>query len=1120
MADHPGVRWPEIIRAARDLPLQRRRRFPALRRVDGFAVKLGGTADEKIRPSSCQRWDVFLCPAIPFEVTEHEGGNHTMYDKVSTDMSVVEREHEIAAKWKEQDIIRKSFKLRDGSGEHFTFFDGPPTANGKPHIGHIETRVIKDLFPRFWTMKGKSVTRKAGWDTHGLPVELEVEKVLGLDGKPQIEQYGIEPFIGECKKSVWKYLHEWEKMSDQVGYWVDMEHPYVTYHNDYIESEWWSLKKIYDKGMLYLGHKIAPYCPRCGTALSSHEVAQGYKNVKEVSAIVRFHVKGVENTSFLAWTTTPWTLPSNLALCVNPGATYCKFNCEGETFIMAKALVEKVFAGKEVEMLEEMPGQSLVGMEYEPLYRFVEPEGGKAWVVIADNYVTMEDGTGIVHIAPAFGEDDNRVCKANGIAFVNLVDTQGCMAKETKWPGVFVKKADPMVLDDLKERKLLFAAIPFAHDYPFCWRCDTPLLYYPRPTWYIKMTAVRDNLMRNNRTINWMPEHIKEGRMGNFLENVIDWGLSRERYWGTPLPVWTCECGHVHVVGSIEELRKMAVKDPGPDIELHRPYIDEVTLRCEKCGGEMHRVHDVIDCWYDSGSMPFAQWHYPFENKEKFEQNFPADFISEAIDQTRGWFYTLEAISTVLFDRAPFNNCIVMGHVQDAEGHKMSKHLGNVVDPFKMLDKFGADALRWYFYTTTAPWLPKRFSEKAVMEGQRKVLGTLKNTYAFFVMYAQIDGFDPKEHPLENVQLSLMDKWILSRLNSLIARVDSDLTAYRITEPAGAIADFVDELSNWYVRRGRERFWGKGMAGDKEAAFATLYHVLVTLSKVIAPFVPFLAEDIYQNLVVNNIPGAPESVHLCDFPVCDEEAIDKDMEQQMEALLEVVQLGRACRNAASMKVRQPAARLFVKGASFHEAYQVLCEDELNVKQVIFTDSARDYTTHKLKPQLRTLGPKYGKLLGKISQQLAQMDGNDVVEAFERGEQVAFEVDGTAVTLSKEDVLTEPMQKEGFTALEDKGVTVVLDTTLTPELVQEGYAREVISKIQTMRKDTDFEVTDRIDVRYSCGDTLASAIDASREMIMNGVLALTLDREEADGSFIAKEWDVNGEKAVISIRKHV
>ncbi len=1042
-----------------------------------------------------------------------------MYNKVSTDVSFVEREHEIAQQWKEQDIVRKSFKLRDGSGEHFTFFDGPPTANGKPHIGHIETRVIKDLFPRFWTMKGKSVTRKAGWDTHGLPVELEVEKLLGLDGKPQIEQYGIEPFIGECKKSVWKYLHEWEKMSDQVGYWVDMEHPYVTYHNDYIESEWWSLKTIYDKGMLYLGHKIAPYCPRCGTALSSHEVAQGYKNVKEVSAIVRFRCTDEENTSFLAWTTTPWTLPSNLALCVNPGAVYCKFACEGENFIMAKALVEKVFEGKEVTMLAEMQGKDLVGRTYEPLYRFVEPEGGKAWVVIADNYVTMEDGTGIVHIAPAFGEDDNRVCKQNGIAFVNLVDTQGCMVPETKWPGVFVKKADPMVLEDLKERKLLFAAIPFAHDYPFCWRCDTPLLYYPRPTWYIKMTAVRDNLVRNNRTVNWMPDHIKEGRMGNFLENVIDWGLSRERYWGTPLPVWKCDCGHVHVIGSIEELRKMAVKDPGPDIELHRPYIDAVTLRCEKCGGEMHRVTDVIDCWYDSGSMPFAQWHYPFENKEKFEQNFPANFISEAIDQTRGWFYTLEAISTVLFDRAPFENCIVMGHVQDAEGHKMSKHLGNVVDPFQMLDKFGADALRWYFYTTTAPWLPKRFSEKAVMEGQRKFLGTLRNTYAFFTMYAQIDGFDPLQHPLDKVALSLMDKWILSRLNTLIARVDADLTAYRITEPANAIADFVDELSNWYVRRSRERFWGKGMAGDKEAAFATLYHVLVSLSKLIAPFVPFLAEDIYQNLVVNNVPGAPESVHLCDYPVSDASRIDTDMEEQMEALLEVVQLGRACRNAANMKVRQPAARLFVKGASFTEAYQVLCEDELNVKQVVFTDSARDYTTHKLKPQLRTLGPKYGKLLGKISAHLSQMDGNDVVEAFERGETVSFDVEGTTVTLAKDDVLTEPMQKEGFTALEDHGVTVVLDTVLTPELVQEGYAREMVSKIQTMRKDTDFEVTDRIDVRYACGDTLAKAVEQGKDMIMKGVLALSLEKGDADESFIVKEWDVNGEKAVIGIKKH-
>ena len=906
-------------------------------------------------------------------------------------------------------------------------------------------------------------------------------------------------------------------MSDQVGYWVDMEHPYVTYHNDYIESEWWSLKQIYDKGMLYLGHKIAPYCPRCGTALSSHEVAQGYKNVKEISAIVRFKVKDMENTSLLAWTTTPWTLPSNLALCVNPRDTYCRLRCEGEDFIMAKALVEKVFAGKEVTILEEMPGESLRGMAYEPLYRFVEPDK-PAWYVVCDNYVTMEDGTGIVHIAPAFGEDDNRVCQLNGLPFVNLVDTQGCMTQDTKWPGVFVKKADPLVLEDLKERGLLFAAIPFAHDYPFCWRCDTPLLYYPRPTWYIRMTAVRDNLLRNNRSINWMPDHIKEGRMGNFLENVIDWGLSRERYWGTPLPVWTCSCGHVHVVGSIEELRRMAVKDPGPDIELHRPYIDEVTLRCEKCGGEMHRVHDVIDCWYDSGSMPFAQWHYPFENKEKFEQNFPADFISEAIDQTRGWFYTLEAISTVLFDRAPFENCIVMGHVQDAEGRKMSKHLGNVVDPFQMLDRFGADALRWYFYTTTAPWLPKRFSEEAVREGQRKFLGTLQNVYAFFAMYAQIDGFDPAAHPLEKVELSLMDKWILSKLNSLIAKVDADQTAYRITEPAGAIEDFVDELSNWYVRRGRERFWGKGMAGDKEAAFATLYHVLVTLSKVIAPFVPFMAEEIYQNLVVNNVPGAPESVHLCDFPACDTARVDQDMEQQMDALLAVVQLGRACRNAANMKVRQPAAALYVKGASFDSAYSDLCKDELNVKQVIFTEDARAFTSYKLKPQMRTLGPKYGKLLGKIGQHLQTLDGNEVVDAFAAGETVRFELDGTQVELSGGDVLTEPTQKPGFMAQQDRGVTVVLDTNLTQDLIDEGYAREIISKVQTMRKEAGYDVTDRIQVRCQCGDKLAAALDMGRDMIMRGVLALSLTREAPAQGWITKEWDINGEKATIAIRK--
>ena len=1039
-----------------------------------------------------------------------------MYNKVATDMHFVDREREVAQLWKEKDIIRKSFHLRDGNPQ-FTFFDGPPTANGKPHIGHIETRVIKDLFPRYQTMKGKSALRIAGWDTHGLPVELEVEKSLGLDGKPQIEKYGIEPFIGECKKSVWKHLHEWEKMSDQVGYWADMEHPYITYENNYIESEWWSLKQIHEKGLLYQGHKIVPYCPRCGTALSSHVVAQGYKNVKEISAFVRFPVKGEKDTFLLAWTTTPWTLPSNLALCVNPTDTYCRFTVDGQTYMMAKALVEKVFEGREVEITAEFPGESLRGTEYEPLYRFQEPDK-KAWFVVCDNYVTMEDGTGIVHIAPAYGEDDNRVCRENGLPFVNLVDTQGRFVEGTAWAGVFVKDADPMILQDLKDRGLLFAGVPFAHDYPFCWRCDTPLLYYARPTWFIKMTAVRDHLVRNNRTVNWMPDNIKEGRMGNFLENVIDWGLSRERYWGTPLPVWQCACGHMHVIGSRAELREMAVEDPGEDIELHRPFIDRVTLRCPQCGGEMHRVKEVIDCWYDSGSMPFAQWHYPFEHREEFEKNFPADFISEAIDQTRGWFYTLEAISTVLFDRAPFKNCIVMGHVQDAEGRKMSKHLGNVVDPFAMLDKFGADALRWYFYTTSAPWLPKRFSEEAVQEGIRKFLSTLQTTYAFFAMYAQIDGFDPLAHPLDKVELTLMDRWILSRLNTLIARVDDDLANYRVSEPTAAIAAFVDDLSNWYVRRGRERFWGKGMAGDKEAAFATLYHVLVELAKVCAPFIPFLSEEIYQNLVVNNVPGAPESVHLCDFPVSDASRIDPDMERQMAALLETIQLGRACRNAASLKVRQPLGRMYVKGAQFDEAYQALCADELNVKEVIFTEDARAFTTWQLKPQMRTLGPKYGKLLGKIGQKLNTLDGNDVVDAFERGEEVSFDIEGTTVTLAKDDVLTSPMQKPGFTSQMDKGVTVVLDTNLTGELIQEGYAREVISKIQTMRKEAGFEVTDRIHIRYTADAELGAAMEAGKDMIARGTLALSLESGAAEDGWTAAEWDINGKQAVLALKQ--
>ena len=1040
-----------------------------------------------------------------------------MYNKVATDMNFVARERETAKLWKDKDIIRKSFHHRDGS-DRFTFFDGPPTANGKPHIGHIETRVIKDLIPRYQTMKGKSVLRKAGWDTHGLPVELEVEKALGLDGKPQIEQYGIEPFISECKKSVWKYLHEWEKMSDQVAYWVDMEHPYITYENNYIESEWWSLKQIHEKGLLYQGHKIVPYCPRCGTALSSHEVAQGYKNVKETSAFVRFAVKGEENTYLLAWTTTPWTLPSNLALCVNPRDTYVKFTApDGKKYIMAKALTEKVFEGQELVFESECTGTELKGMEYEPLFPYAGDIKG-AWIVLCDDYVTMEDGTGIVHIAPAFGEDDNRVCRENNMPFVNLVDTQGKFVEGTPWAGMFVKDADPVILKDLKEKDLLFAAVPFAHDYPFCWRCDTPLLYYARPTWFIKMTALRDNLVRNNRTVNWLPDNIKDGRMGNFLENVIDWGLSRERYWGTPLPVWKCEEGHLHVIGSIKELREMAVTDPGPDIELHRPFIDAVTIRCPECGKEMHRVKEVIDCWYDSGSMPFAQWHYPFENKEMFESNFPADFISEAIDQTRGWFYTLEAISTLLFDRAPFKNCIVLGHVQDAEGRKMSKHLGNVVDPFVMLDKFGADALRWYFYTTSAPWLPSRFSEEAVQEGQRKFMATLQNTYAFFAMYAQIDGFDPLAHPLEKTELTLMDRWILSKLNTLISQVDDDLANYRVTESANKLAAFVDELSNWYVRRGRERFWGKGMGGDKEAAFATLYHVLVTLSKLCAPFIPFLAEEIYQNLVVNNVPGAPESVHLCDFPVADKAAVNPDIEEQMDALVEAIQLGRACRNTANLKVRQPVQKLYVKGAKFEKAYQELCEDELNVKEVIFTDDARAFTTYQLKPQMRTLGPKYGKLLGKIGQHLAGMDGNDVVDAFARGEEVSFMIDDTEVKLNKDDVLTTPMNKPGFIAAEDRGVTVVLDTNLSDELIREGYAREVISKVQTMRKDAGFEVTDRISLYYEGDDELAAALETYGEMIGRTTLATSMTRGTAPEGSVSQKWDINGKKAELGIAK--
>ena len=1041
-----------------------------------------------------------------------------MYQKVSTDLDFVAREKKTLEFWKQEHVVEKSFHSREGC-ERYTFFDGPPTANGQPHIGHVESRAIKDLIPRFQTMKGKDVLRKAGWDTHGLPVELEVEKALHLDGKPQIEAYGIQPFIEKCKESVWKYQHEWEDMSERVGFWADMDNPYVTYHDSYIESVWWSLKEIWKKDLLYKGHKVVPYCPRCGTALSSHEVAQGYKEVTEPSAFVRFAVKGRENTFILAWTTTPWTLPSNVALCVNAKEDYVELLLDGQTCYLAQALVSAVLgeeAAARAQTIRVMKGAELCGMEYEPLYQFETPRE-KAWYVVSDDYVTLTDGTGVVHQAPAFGEDDARVARVYGLPFVQLVDTQGKFVEGTPWAGEGVKAVNEKVLADLQARGLLLKAVPYTHNYPFCWRCDTPLLYYARATWFIRMTAVRDALVRNNRSVNWMPDNIKEGRMGNFVENVLDWGLSRERYWGTPLPIWVCDEGHIHVVGSKQELHDMAVT-PFDDVELHRPYIDQIELTCPQCGKPMHRVKDVIDCWYDSGSMPFAQWHYPFENKEIFESRFPADFISEAIDQTRGWFYTLLAIGTLIFDRSPFENCIVLGHVQDKDGRKMSKHLGNGVDPWTVLNKQGADAVRWYFYTAGAPWLPSRFSEEAVVEGQRKFLGTLHNTYAFFVLYANIDNFDPAKHPLEKAKLTLMDRWILSELNKLVRQVDDDLTNYRIPEPAAAITAFVDELSNWYVRRGRERFWGKGMDDTKEAAFITLYTVLTTLARVIAPFVPFMAEELYQNLVRSVDAQAPVSVHLCDFPTADERLIDESLNAQMSALLDVVSLGRACRNAASLKVRQPLTALYVKGTRFDEPFAELARDELNVKQVVFTDDARAFTTYNLKPQMRTLGPKYGKLLGGIGKKLKELDGNDVVDAFARGESVTFELDGMTVSLDKDDVLTEATQKAGFSAQTEHGLTVVLDCNLTPALVAEGYQREIVSKLQTMRKDADFDVSDRVEATWEAEGELKQAIEDGREFIMRSVLAVSLTQAPPLEGGASAEWDVNGQKATLSVRR--
>ena len=1042
-----------------------------------------------------------------------------MYKKVVSDMDFVTREREVSRFWAENDIMKKSFAQNKGK-DRFVFYEGPPTANGKPHVGHIITRAMKDLFPRYHSMKGKDVFRIGGWDTHGLPVELEVEKKLGIDGKDQIEAYGIEPFIQECKKSVWKYLKEWEDMSDRVAYWVDMEKAYVTYYDSYIESIWWSLKQIADKGLLYKGHKVVPYCPRCGTALSSHEVAQGYEEVSEFSAYVRFPVKGEENTYLLAWTTTPWTLPSNVALCVNEKEEYSRFTLNGETFIMAKALIPTLFSDddqKEMKVLETMPGSKLLGMEYLPLWPLINPKE-KAFYMVGDSYVTLTDGTGIVHIAPAFGEDAARIGRENGLPFVQLVNTQGKFVDGTPWADTFIKDADPLILEDLKQSGRLQKKALYTHNYPHCWRCDTPLMYYARSTWFIRMTQVRDELVKNNRAINWYPENIKEGRMGNFVENVLDWALSRERYWGTPLPVWICEDGHQHVVGSKEELAAMSTRPLDDLKELHRPYIDRVVLRCPHCGKDMHRTHEVIDCWYDSGSMPFAQWHYPFENKEEFENHFPADFISEAVDQTRGWFYSLLAISTLVFEQPSYKNCLVLGHVQDSDGRKMSKHLGNVVNPFDVIDKFGADAVRWYFYTAGAPWLPSRFYDEAVSEAQRKYMSTLWNTYAFYILYAQIDGFVPKDHPLDRSRLTLMDRWILSRLHSTIKTVDGNLQHYRVPESANAISQLVDELSNWYVRRGRARYWGKGMAGDKEVAFITLYTVLEAITRMSAPFTPFLSESIYQNLVRSADFDAPESVHLCSFPEADESFIDPNMEEQMEQLLQVIQLGRACRNLANLKVRQPLSCQLVKGAELDREFQELARDELNVKEIIFTQDADAFTGYRLKPQLRTLGPRFGKNLGKISQLLAQTDGAAAVAGFRRGENLVLTLDGEQVELSEQDVLVETTEKEGLVAQENRGITVGLVTDLSPELVDEGYARELISKLQTMRKDAGFEVTDRILVRYLVPEKLASAIRQHNELIQSVVLANALEEGKAlDGAY-TQEWDINGLKATLSVSK--
>ena len=1050
-----------------------------------------------------------------------------MYQKVDTNLNFVDREKKVEEFWKENHIFEKSMENRK-EGETYTFYDGPPTANGKPHIGHVLTRVIKDMIPRYRTMKGYMVPRKAGWDTHGLPVELEVEKKLGLDGKEQIEEYGMEPFIKQCKESVWKYKGMWEDFSSTVGFWADMEHPYVTYYDDYIESEWWALKEIWNKKLLYKGFKIVPYCPRCGTPLSAQEVSQGYKTVKERSAVVRFKVIG-EDAYFLAWTTTPWTLPSNVALCVNPDETYCKVKAaDGYTYYMAEALLDKVLGKlakeegeKAYEVLETYKGTDLEHKEYEPLFacagEAAAKQKKKAHFVTCDTYVTMSDGTGIVHIAPAFGEDDSRIGRNYDLPFVQFVDGQGNLTKETPYAGVFVKKADPMVLTDLDKEGKLFDAPKFEHEYPHCWRCDTPLIYYARESWFIKMTAVKDDLIRNNNTINWIPESIGKGRFGDWLENVQDWGISRNRYWGTPLNIWQCECGHMHSIGSRQELFEMSGDEKAKTVELHRPYIDEITLKCPECGGEMHRVPEVIDCWFDSGAMPFAQHHYPFENKELFEQQFPANFISEAVDQTRGWFYSLLAESTLLFNKAPYKNVIVLGHVQDENGQKMSKSKGNAVDPFDALNKYGADAIRWYFYINSAPWLPNRFHGKAVVEGQRKFMSTLWNTYAFFVLYADIDNFDPTKYELNYDQLPVMDKWLLSRLNTTVQAVDNDLANYKIPEAARALQEFVDEMSNWYVRRSRERFWAKGMEQDKINAYMTLYHALVTIAKTAAPMIPFMTEDMYQNLVRSVDKDAIESIHLCDFPTVNEAWIDKDLEADMKELLEIVVLGRACRNTANIKNRQPIGTMYVKAEKKMDAfYTDIIADELNVKEVKFADDVESFISYSFKPQLRTVGPKYGKLLGGIKQALTDINGTAAMNELRTNGVLKLDINGNDVELTEEDLLIETAQTEGYVSESDGETSVVLDTNLTPELIEEGFVREIISKIQTMRKEAGFEVMDKIKVYAHGNDKIQDVMKAHEDEIKSEVLADEMVLGETDG--YVKEWNINKEAVTMGVKK--